>query len=355
MSLAAMGLRGHLVVQRGVDFLKSSIRADGSWPIDTNLSTWATTLSIKALAHQEAWAPPETRMALREWLLAQQYRVEHPFTHAAPGGWAWTDMPGGVPDADDTAGALIALPNLGVIDAETRVAGINAIQWLLRLQNRDGGIPTFCRGWGALPFDRSSPDLTAHALRAWSGWLPQIPEELVAQTEHAIYRALRFLSRMQNADGSWLPLWFGNEHAPEDANFTYGTTHVLVALRELEERGFHIPNDMAHKAAAWLMSAQDASGGWSGFPGGPPSVEETALAVEALAGYRADAAHAGARWLMRKIEDGSWRVPSPIGFYFAKLWYYERLYPQIFTVAALGKLAALRPESTVEETPHGAA
>jgi squalene-hopene/tetraprenyl-beta-curcumene cyclase len=27
--------------------------------------------------------------------------------------------------------------------------------------------------------------------------------------------------------------------------------------------------------------------------------------------------------------------PSPIGFYFAKLWYYERLYPRIFTVAAL--------------------
>ncbi|MDB6155691.1 MAG: shc, partial [Chthoniobacteraceae bacterium] len=224
-------------------------------------------------------------------------------------------------------------------------AGIHAIQWLCQLQNRDGGIPTFCRGWGALPFDRSSPDLTAHALRAWSGWLPQLPDELVRRVERAIYRALRFLSRTQNADGSWLPLWFGNEHAPEDANFTYGTTHVLVALRELEERGFHIPRDMTRKAAAWLVDAQDGSGGWSGFAGGPPSVEETALAVEALAGYRADAANAGARWLVQKIENGSWRTPSPIGFYFAKLWYYERLYPQIFTVAALGKLAALRPES----------
>ncbi|PYK61575.1 MAG: hypothetical protein DME21_08745 [Verrucomicrobia bacterium] len=30
---------------------------------------------------------------------------------------------------------------------------------------------------------------------------------------------------------------------------------------------------------------------------------------------------------------------SPIGFYFAKLWYYERLYPQIFTVAALSRVA----------------
>ncbi len=31
--------------------------------------------------------------------------------------------------------------------------------WLLALQNRDGGWPTFCRGWGVLPFDRSGADL----------------------------------------------------------------------------------------------------------------------------------------------------------------------------------------------------
>ena len=40
------------------------------------------------------------------------------------------------------------------------------VKWLLDLQNRDGGWPTFCRGWGKLPFDRSGADLTAHALRA---------------------------------------------------------------------------------------------------------------------------------------------------------------------------------------------
>src|SRR5690606_25599498 len=40
------------------------------------------------------------------------------------------------------------------------------VTWLLDLQNRDGGWPTFCRGWGKLPFDRSSPDITAHCMRA---------------------------------------------------------------------------------------------------------------------------------------------------------------------------------------------
>ena len=42
---------------------------------------------------------------------------------------------------------------------------------------------------------------------------------------------------------------------------------------------------------------------------------------------------------MGRVEDGSWLQPSPIGFYFAKLWYFERLYPLIFTVGALGRAA----------------
>ena len=77
-------------------------------------------------------------------VLAQQFRSPHPYTNAAPGGWAWTDLPGGVPDADDT-GALLALHNLGDIDATVRSAASAGIRWLLDLQNHDGGIPTFCR------------------------------------------------------------------------------------------------------------------------------------------------------------------------------------------------------------------
>jgi squalene-hopene/tetraprenyl-beta-curcumene cyclase len=37
------------------------------------------------------------------------------------------------------------------------------------------------------------------------------------------------------------------------------------------------------------------------------------------------------------VETDHCREPSPIGFYFAKLWYYEKLYPLIFTVSALGQ------------------
>jgi squalene-hopene/tetraprenyl-beta-curcumene cyclase len=342
MALASCGRTDHPVVRKGAEFLRTSVLPDGSWPIDTNLATWVTTLAIKALAHQPAVLLPEQRSTLRAWLLGQQYRVEHPYTHAAPGGWAWTDLPGGVPDADDTPGALLALLALGAVDAETRSAGIAGVCWLIDLQNRDGGIPTFCRGWGALPFDRSSPDLTAHTLRAWSAWLPQLGERMKARTLRAIDRGLRFLAHAQRRDGSWLPLWFGNEHVPGDENPVYGTAKVVIALRELRENGFRFSEALLANAVRWLTTWQRADGGWSGAKDGPPTTEETALAVEALAGTaEVGAVNRGAQWLVERVESGAWREPAPIGFYFAKLWYWERLYPMIWTVGALGKVAAL--------------
>jgi len=338
MALASTGLLHHPVTNRGVQFLLESVREDGSWPIDTNLATWVSTLSIKALSHQPDWSESESQAVLRHWLLGQQYQAQHPYTGAAPGGWAWTNLPGGVPDADDTAGALLALLALGAPDPQTLSQGNAGVSWLLGLQNHDGGIPTFCRGWGALPFDRSSPDITAHVLRAWVRWLPMLQTTLRATTLRAIQRAIHFLSRTQAPDGSWSPLWFGNQHGADEQNPTYGTTHVLLTLQELVASDFELPPTVFERGVKWLLSAQHTSGGWGGFVGGPPSTEETALAVEAIADLDKEAAHRGSLWLMGHIEDDTWNQAAPIGLYFAKLWYYERLYPLIFTVAALGKV-----------------
>jgi squalene-hopene/tetraprenyl-beta-curcumene cyclase len=99
---------------------------------------------------------------------------------------------------------------------------------------------------------------------------------------------------------------------------------------------------------SWLLSTQNADGGWGGTRGTPSSLEETALAVESLlnAGPTAEAAVNNAlSWLVHQVEAGGLNNPTPIGFYFAKLWYFERLYPIIFTVAALG-IAHRRSEET---------
>ncbi len=335
MSLIAAGLAKHPVTQKCLSFLRASIREDGSWPIDSNLSTWVTTLSIDGVA---GVLSKTERTQLRDWLLAQQFQEEHPYTHAAPGAWSWTNLPGAVPDADDTAGALLALKTLGNVDERVRRAAIRGTRWLLDLQNRDGGIPTFCKGWGHLPFDRSGPDLTAHAIRAWKAWLPNLPEADQVRVSIATRKALQYLQKSQQRDGSWIPLWFGNQHAPGEQNRTFGTARVLLALCDVEGDGA-----MLRRGIDWLMGAQNADGGWGGAANSVSSIEETALAAGSLARSidtdpLPERLRSAVDWLRVHTADGTTFPPTPIGFYFASLWYFEDLYPLAFTVAAWRRL-----------------
>jgi squalene-hopene/tetraprenyl-beta-curcumene cyclase len=349
MSLVSAGHGRHPVVPDGVAFLTASVRDDGSWPIDTNLATWVTTLAVAALGSHSV--PPEAeRGRLVEWLLNQQHLVQHPFTHAAPGGWAWTDLSGGVPDADDTAGALVALSHLARDEPRARDAAVKGVRWLFGLQNRDGGIPTFCRGWGALPFDRSAPDLTAHALQAWLLWRDALPRALQARVTRAVARAVAYLVAGQRADGQWLPLWFGNEHASGEQNPVYGTSRVLLAVADLPAAWPHV-DQARQRAVQWLLSVQNGDGGWGGDRGAPSSIEETGVALQALArcARRAAApaiaasAERAVEWLVAATGQGQSAAAAPIGLYFARLWYFEELYPIVFALAGLREWRRVSP------------
>src|SRR5439155_8268740 len=204
--------------------------------------------------------------------------------------------------------------------------------------------------------------------------------------------------------------------APNDENPTYGTARVVCALaalmRELRtdspdnfksqifnskfsispftradanrstpsgvrasaDTSIATAKRLCDKALDWLAQNQNPDGGWGGAPGVESSVEETALAVEALAsayqtndprsaavpgrssnvkalaspGQTNEPAFSsslarGTAWLVDRVESGQWKQPAPIGFYFARLWYYERLYPLIFTVGALRAAQAGQP------------
>ncbi len=359
MSLASIGRTDHPVVRKGVEFLLASVRPDGSWPIDTNLATWNTTLAVNALAS----AGEDVReLGCLDWLLACQHREVHPYTGAEPGGWAWTDLSGGVPDVDDTSGALLALAAWSKADPDAALgklpaAAAGGVKWLLDLQNSDGGWPTFCRGWGTLPFDRSGADLTAHALRALHAWRTspvkvsahsrELCTLLDQRTSAATERGFRYLLKHQNAQGYWRPLWFGNQHRSEEDNPIYGTAKVLAAFRDLGR----LDCPAAQRALDWLMTMKHADGSWGGDVGADAatankqaSVEETALAAEALLTCGKLTAHEaaalqGVKWLIDAVEANRHQESSPIGFYFAKLWYYEKLYSLISTVAALGQAA----------------
>lgn len=493
MALAASGRADHIVAQRGASFLVDSVREDGSWPIDTNLATWVTTLVVNALGDSARDELPDPDATLK-WLLDQQHTEVHPFTQAAPGGWAWTPLPGGVPDADDTAGAVRALTHLrppvegrgdeasvnplreGEAPAEptTRSDGLDkeksdrdgqsakpqftieshdadassrnlgsagaspsqaslvedvdkaaaaGLRWLASLQNRDGGIPTFCRGWGTLPFDRSSCDITAHTLLALmlvrDRWSEDQIGELVSLTAgetrmsnsettrediEAAQRQLAeahtnlvgfdpinngveinldgwtFLGDEQRSDSSWTPLWFGNQDLEVEENPVYGTARVAITLfsssvhywrltefvnrlppksQREDDRNKRIRR---HEVIRYLTDQINDDGGLGGGLGTTSSVEETAVAAEAIVRaakcvfrehrYPSRRARFDSKgdvnpwlkpwmyeqplqYLVEAIDRGEHRDAQPIGFYFAKLWYFEKLYPYAFALGAL--------------------
>ena len=399
MGLSTSGRSDNPVAQNGLRFILESVLVDGSWPIDTNLATWTTTLSVNALnvrTKTKLSARPVARDFVKstskttetlersgrseeqvfvsfddnisqlkclDWILSCQNKQVHPFTNSPPGGWGWTNLSGAVPDADDTPGAMLSIANMhsrgNVTQAkksEIESAAISGVDWLLKLQNRDHGWPTFCRGWGKLPFDRSGSDITAHCLRGIHTWRDIYPNQ--KRLNRAVDRGVRYLEKNQRPDGSWLPLWFGNQDHPEEENPVYGTAKVLAAFFELNL----LDSPAAQSGMNWLKSSQNRDGSWGGgistaksiqFDAAEDrkqavsgSVEETALAVEALLFEENSLVHAdsnreqienGLKWLIKAVETDCFQIDWPIGFYFAKLWYHERLYPQIFTVAALGR------------------
>jgi squalene-hopene/tetraprenyl-beta-curcumene cyclase len=214
-------------------------------------------------------------------------------------------------------------------------------------------MPTFCQGWGMLPFDQSSTDITAHAIRAFQAWRKsgrlKSPECVALKRKmlRAEERMFAFLERTQQKNGSWHPLWFGNQFMPDEANPIYGTAKVLLALVETQKE-----SAMTTKGLRYLVASQNTDGGWGRDSSNTSSsIEETAVVVEALAEYARTAGashpvlqayHRGLNWLLEAVESDRFLETSPIGLYFAKLWYYEDLYPVIFTASALRRALSLQ-------------
>ncbi|MCP4454801.1 MAG: hypothetical protein GY809_25350 [Planctomycetes bacterium] len=351
MSLARSGMMNHRVVTKGAYFLVDTVRDDGSWPIDMSLATWVTALSVNALTSGSS-CNTDTLTATRDWLLTLQHTQTPMTPGATPGAWGGNDLSDSAPDGDTTAGVLIALYRLSPDAHRSQVAAASGIRWFLEIQNKDGGMPVSRRGKSKQVLNQSTPDITAHALGAMGCWLESLPKRLKRRTTQAMKRAVTYLKTTQDSQGFWTPLCFGHEQTPDQTNPVYGTSRVITHLAHVPQSFKACMNDELTRASQWLIAVQQPAGPWGGDEAIRASLEESGLAVDALATSLIDhdlllfddqtlaikkAVVKGVLWLAKATARGTTFDPSPMGLDSARLWYTEDLYPVTFTLAALKK------------------
>jgi squalene-hopene/tetraprenyl-beta-curcumene cyclase len=210
--------------------------------------------------------------------------------HVRPGGWAFQYANPHYPDLDDTAVVVMAMHRAQKILGDTSFlpAIDRGHEWVSGLQSRNGG-------WGAfdadndylylnnIPFsdhgallDPPTEDVTGRC----TSMLAQLGER--AETSSALHSALNYLRRTQLADGSWYGRW--------GINYIYGTWSVLCALNAA---GLDYASPMMRKAADWLVSIENADGGWGedgtsykldyhGYQPAPSTASQTAWALIGL-------------------------------------------------------------------------
>ncbi|HEX4412337.1 MAG TPA: prenyltransferase/squalene oxidase repeat-containing protein [Lacipirellulaceae bacterium] len=415
LSLTSADCQQHAIVRRGIEFLLTAVRADASWSLGAggatgntvratasfapiraahegdSLAEWHDTSSDTGVSHgaesnkdhEIAAATPaqDSRDVFRqgiEWLLGTQRMATGIVTDTPAGGWAASPTAGAELNTIATAEAVWLLaqgfgPVGASLDERIERAAGWGVGWLLEMQNDDGGWGTYSRNDDAQAGAASCVDATAASVRAIAAWhrywkieSPRYTRaalhDVIGRLPAAIERAIEFLESVQRDDGSFIPLWFGNQHQANDENPVLGTCQVLEAVGELNG----LDSNTAQRAAGWLLASQHASGGW-----GPPrapvdysendsrrswrdnealdqfcSVEETAAAVMALLPLAARtpaferAVSRGSAWLANAIEQDRHRRPAIIGFYFPQIWYYDRLYPLVFAAEALSQAMA---------------
>ncbi len=345
---------------------------------------WDTAITLRALSM--GGLRPDNRALQRgvTWLLDRQITRQGDWSKtvsAEPGGWCFEFQNDFYPDADDTAMVLMALRDQfahtprepdgrpaelrlladasgdHVDDVRHRVALLDrtakaidtGLAWLLAMQNDDGGWGAFDRNNNRrflchVPFadhnamiDPSTPDVTGRVLEA----LGRLDRRL---GDGAVDRAVDYLRRVQEADGSWFGRW--------GVNYIYGTWEVLSGLIEV---GVQKDDPLIAAGADWLVAHQQPCGGWGESPDtyenpllrgqGPVSASQTAWALLGLMAAGRENTPAVKRGVQRLVDtqqdDGRWREDEFTGTGFPRVFYLRyHNYPVYFPLIALARWAA---------------
>ena len=311
---------------------------------------WDTCIAMVAL--EEAGVAPDHPSLVKsaEWILSKQvlgpgdWQVKN--KDAEPGGWAFEFRNDYYPDVDDTAFVLMALQRVKFPDPQRMEGAIRrGLQWLLSMQNRDGGWGAFDRDNDRkflcnIPFadhnamiDPSTADVTARVVECLGrfGWPAEHP---------AIQRAVRFLLKDQDRDGSWFGRW--------GVNYVYGTSGVLRALETVSMTA----QDYCQRAVSWLRTVQKPDGSFGESlrsydelhtkGQGPSTPSQTAWGlIGLLAGTNTSdpAITKAVNYLLtQQSGDGSWKEDDFTGTGFPGVFYLKyHLYRNSFPVYALAR------------------
>ena len=323
---------------------------------------WDTALSLIGAA--DAGLPgraAECETAVR-WLLDKEVRRAGDWSKTVrgvePGGWFFEYRNGFYPDTDDTSMVLIALARSGHAMRGACAGPVHrAINWLLAMQNRDGGWAAFDKDIDKqilerVPFadhnamlDPSCPDTTARVLEALSHYGFRVGQPPVDA-------AVRFILNRQEESGAWFGRW--------GVNYIYGTWQVLVGLHAI---GFDVTAPVVRRAVRWLKEAQNEDGGWgescksyddpATAGQGESTASQTAWALLGLlAAGEAEGAEvrAGAEFLVgTQRADGGWTEGPFTGTGFLGVGSLKcHMYPVYFPLMALGRYL-----KTVGSRPSG--
>jgi squalene-hopene/tetraprenyl-beta-curcumene cyclase len=190
------------------------------------------------------------------WLLAKECRTASDWQKnckpVEPSGWFFEFENPHYPDVDDTAMVVMAMRRAGGPAADEAIQ--RGINWLMAMQNDDGGWAAFDRTTDRpileqIPFadhnamqDPSCPDITGRVLECLGhcGFKADHP---------AVVRAIAFIKSKQDASGAWWGRW--------GVNFVYGSWQVLTGLKSV---GVNMQQDFIQRAANWLHSVQKPDG-----------------------------------------------------------------------------------------------
>jgi prenyltransferase beta subunit len=247
LTLARLGCARESVT-RGVQFVLSQVRNDGSVPFIPDEDTWVTCMTGHVLLQSGDFA---SRLAHVAAYLRAQQRPD--------GGWGYAE---GVTqsDADDTSVCLMFLARQG--RADNRAAIGRAVRYLAALQNSDGGFPTFVHD------APSEAEITAKALQSLG--------ELGRSQQGIVRNAWRWLLVNQGDDGSFRAEW--------NLCSTFPILHVLEAS---ETCGHFNPTDLTSvrgRCVDYLLRHRRPDGGWAIHPDDHDTHSlSTAYALGALA------------------------------------------------------------------------